>query len=211
MRVIFLTGCLLACVGFAAGAVVKPENPIPEHKLVRVELEEGERAWILSSSFEPVDVVQVGTKLLVWTGPPGKYAVLSWTETAQSQKIVVIQGGTPEPPDPPDPQPSKVLNDFGIGLVAYQEAKKIGRPVESKDLATAARLALQKLVEGKTTPAGAESYLRARREALASDWTPWETAVEKAIAAAIKKYGSGSLRYRDYMLEIAVALEEAAK
>lgn len=219
--------CLIWCCLVAAlsAATVEPPSPIAPYKLVRVHLEQGERAWILSSSFEPVDAQYCTPDLIVWTGPPGRYAILTWTEASQSQQIVVI-GGTPpptppdpDPPNPPDPPPpnppdppapATVLNEFGVGAVTYAAAVKLNRPAEAAVLATAARGALNKLVEGRITPVGAEAMLRTAREGLAGDWSSWETAVEQALQAAIDKYGSGSLRYRDYFLELSVALEAAA-
>ena len=205
-----------------SAATVEPASPIPPHRLVRVHLEPGERAWILSSSFEPVDAQYCTPDLIVWTGPPGRYAILTWTEASQSQQVVVI-GGTPppnppdpdppnppNPPDPPNPPPVTVLNEFGVGAATYAAAVKINRPAEAATLAAATRAALNKLVEGRVTPVGAEAMVRTARSGLAGDWSSWEVAVEQAMRDAIAKYGSGALRYRDYFLELAVALEAAA-
>lgn len=219
-------GLIWCClVTTLSAATVEPKSPISPYRLVRVHLEPGERAWILSSSFEPVDAQSCTPDLIVWTGPPGRYAILTWTEASQSQQIVVI-GGTPpptppdpdppnppgpDPPNPPDPPaPTTVLNEFGVGAATYAAAIKINRPAEAAVLATAARGALNKLVEGRITPVGAEAMVRTAREGVAGDWSSWEAAVEQAMQAAVAKYGGGSLRYRDYFLELAVAMETAA-
>ena len=93
--------------------------------------------------------------------------------------------------------------------MAYQEALKVNRPDESRVLGDGARLALNALIEGRVTPVGAEAVLKSKRELLQGNWQGWETEVEQAMTAAIAKYGGGALRYRDYFLELAVALETA--
>lgn len=221
---VILVALVLLCNTIPA-ATVEPSGIVPPYTLIRVRLAEGERAWILSSSFEPVDLELCNSALIVWTGPPGKYVVLTWTPTTQGQMLVNI--GTPPtppppipPPDPPPPTPPppdppgpdvKVPNEYGIGKVAYTEALKVGKPAEAAELAAAAKNALSKLVTGATTPAGAEAIVRTKREQLSAAWGSWEQAVEAALAKAIAANGSGALIYRSYMLEITEGLLAAAE
>ena len=222
-RLLLIPGFLFVATLIQAAEVI-PAGVVPPYSLVRVNLEAGERAWIISEKFTAVDVEQCGSRL-VWTGPPGRYAILSWTESQQTQQIVTIGGTGPNPPDPPNPPPPNpdppnppdpptpppiaILNDYGIGGIAYQEALKVNVPAEARVLGDAARLALNALIEGRVTPAGAEAVLKSKRELLKGNWQGWEAKVEQAMAAAIAKYGGGALRYRDYFLELAVALETA--
>jgi hypothetical protein len=204
-----------------------PVNPVPPYKFIRIKPVVGERVWVLKSDFSGVEIVQAKDGSIVFVGPPGKYAVLGWTEDSQSQALVVIDGKTPEPPgpdppgpdppgpdppgpDPPTPDPSNVLNEFGIGAKAYVAAVKVKRPTEARQLATAYSHAMAR-VPSHWTPALAEAYVRSEREKLGAAWSAWETEVEAAMEEAIKKHGSGGYRYRDYFKEISAALLEAGK
>lgn len=212
-------GFWLYCISSTWGVEVTPAGIIPPYRLVRVKLDVGERAWIISSTFEPVDTEQY-QQLIVWTGPPGRYAILSWTETGQSQTFVEIgdsgPGPTPppdpDPPEPPEPDPqppAKVLNDFGIGKVAYEKAVLVRRPLEAAELGQTTRQALAGISQGRLTPAGAEALIRTKRKSFTGDWAPWETAVEEALSKAISQWGGGALQYRNYLIEIATGLEAA--
>jgi len=298
----------LYLVSLVGAAEVSPPSPIPEHHLIRVTLAEGERAWILRSDFQPVDLLWASAeRIVVWTGPPGRYAILTWTDTGQGQQIVEIVRGSPPPPPPPDehapvaqndtattlqgqavtiavtandtdadgdldpttveiiqnpiggtaattgtgvvyspreefsgtdifsyrvgdragnksnaatvtvqvkegvgPNPN-ILNEYGIGQVAYAEALRVGKPTETAAMAAAAQAALTALVEGRATSSMAEAMLRETRLKQSGNWGVWEQRVELVLKQAISQHGGGAVVYRDYMLEIATALGEAAK
>ena len=108
---------VLVLGGTVGGLEVQPPNPVPPYQLVRVTLDEGERAWVLGQDFLPVEIAKTTTGL-VFVGPPGKYAVLAFSATTQDQRIVVISGDAPDPdPDPgPDPDPPDPVGPWNIVL-----------------------------------------------------------------------------------------------
>jgi hypothetical protein len=191
---------------------------VPVFTLIRVNLAEGERAWVLNQDFTPVDVAQT-TNGLVFTGPPGRYAVLAFSETTQDQKIVEIVGDIPDPgpgpdPDPPpdpDNPPSDLLTKYGLGLVSWREARALRKPAEARTLSQAYIQAANALNEHRMTSSGAQEYVRRIRSQLASDWATWEHGVESALARAVAQHGDTLLHWRNYFYEIGKALEAAAK
>lgn len=215
---LFVTlGLSLASVAFSAEIV--PSGIVPPHSLVRVKLLAGERVWVLASSFEPVDVQAcTAENLLIWTGQPGRYVVLSWTADSQSQTVVTIgqpdpppPPPDPDPPPPPPPTPDKVPNQFGLGLPSYQAAKRIGKAEEAARFALQLHKIARELGEQRLTAIQAEAAARTFRLALSTSWSQWEQAIEPALKRALQEHGSGALAYRDFFYELARGLEESTK
>jgi hypothetical protein len=100
---------------------------------------------------------------------------------------------------------------MSIGPIAYLAAMRaaVAGP-DVQRLASAYRQASVFLHEQRLTPDGAQRQLREVRGNLSGDWSAWEREVEAATAAALTKYGSGQLVWRDVCREIASALEAAA-
>ena len=110
IRALLVAGWLFSLAGTAGCLEVTPGNPVPAYSLVRVTLGEGERAWVIGSDLMPVDVAKTDFGL-VFTGKPGRYAVLAFTAETQDQAIVEIGGANPGPgPDPPGPTPGDRWN-----------------------------------------------------------------------------------------------------
>lgn len=98
--VVILTVTQLIC-----GATV-PES-VPLGKFVRVKLDAGEKAIVLSQDFAPVDIIST-PESLAFTGLPGRYVVVVLKGDEQPQQFfTAITGAVPPPtPDPkPDPKP----------------------------------------------------------------------------------------------------------
>lgn len=205
---------------------ITPANPVPPYTLVRVHLAEGERAWVIGADLSPVDVAQTAGGL-VWTGPPGRYAVLSWSALDQQQHMVVIGGTTPTPPTPnpptpdpnpptppgptPDVPPTDLLVKYGLGLESWRSAVSVGRPEAARTLASAYLLAATNLHQSRCTVSQALASVRDARSKLAGDWTPWDSAVEAALQRAVDTHGSTTAHWRNYLYEIGKSLEIASR
>lgn len=212
--------CLALSARAGLALEVTPASPVPPYTLIRVKLEAGERAWVLGADLLPVDVARTETGL-VFTGKPGRYAILAFTDATQDQRLVEIRKSDtpdppspPDPPDPPPPPPHPVPNDliqkYGIGLVAWEQATSVSRPAEARTLSLAFYAAANSLQEHRITVAGALGYVRSVRETLSSDWIKWERAVEPLLSKAAVQ-GQTTLHYRNYFYEIAKALEIAGR
>lgn len=96
---------IAAFASLLMGATV-PES-VPLGKFVRVKLDEGEKAIVLSQDFSPVDIIATPDSL-AFTGLPGRYVVVVLKGDEQPQQFFTkITGAVPPPtPDPkPDPKP----------------------------------------------------------------------------------------------------------
>lgn len=208
---------LLTSTGLAAE--VTPPSPVPSHRLVRVTLAAGERAWVLGADLSPVDLAQTANGL-VFTGAPGRYVVLSWTESSQSQTLVVIAGDspkpTPTPPDPPptptpDPVPNDLIDAAGIGLASWRAAQSVGRPAEARTLSSAYLLAASQLHQSQITASAALANVRQARQPLSAGWSAWEQVVESALRQAVDTHGGTRDHWRNYLYEIGKSLEIAGR
>lgn len=137
--------CLIAIVAaqVASAATISPPNPVPTFSLVRVTPGQGERVWVLpwANNPTPVDVVEAKNGDVVFTGPPGMYAVLWLSPNGQGQAFVQISGEVPPGPQPgpgpgPGPQPGPAPNrPDGFAGEVFDQAVKIN------DKATADKIA----------------------------------------------------------------------
>lgn len=96
---------IAAFASLLMGATV-PES-VPLGKFVRVKLDAGEKAIVLSQDFAPVDIVST-TDSLAFTGLPGRYVVVVLKGDEQPQQFFTAITGTVPPPTPdlkPDPKP----------------------------------------------------------------------------------------------------------
>jgi hypothetical protein len=83
-------------------------DTVPEHSLVRVVLNPDEKCFVLSTGLMPVEVIKTDEGV-VFTGAPGRYAVLMFSDTASNQEFVeIIPRGLPPAPVPPGPVPPPV-------------------------------------------------------------------------------------------------------
>lgn len=84
---------ILAMLGFnwaAAQQIKGPEEPVSEHRLVRLEVENVEGASWLVLPAGRVDLVEVeGGRQLVFTGPPGLYTVVAAVSVEGRPMILV--------------------------------------------------------------------------------------------------------------------------
>lgn len=160
-------------------------------------------------------------KTCVFTGPPGSYTVdVFGGETPVSKTCTIVRKGPaptpvdpvtpPKPVDPVTPDiPATVLNQLGVGGVAYTQA------VVLNDKATASRLAsLMKTMEtylhqGRKLPADAKLAIAD----VPANWKPWATAVQAKInqVAMGRDNGTSIIAYKNYIHEIQSALSEVAK
>lgn len=109
---------------------------VPEHHLVMVKLQAGEFVMINSQTLRPVDAVRAYGGV-VFTGPPGLYAVSVFNRNDEEQVLPVVHyvtitpaGPQPVPPGPqPGPQPVPPLPvpvPDGFAGQVYLEAAKVG-------------------------------------------------------------------------------------
>lgn len=107
-KVYAVTVAFIVIAAFASllmGATV-PES-VPLGKFVRVKLDAGEKAIVLSQDFSPVDIVSTPDSL-AFTGLPGRYVVVVLKGDEQPQQFFTAITGTVPPPTPdpkPDPKP----------------------------------------------------------------------------------------------------------
>ena len=122
-----------------------------EHTLVRVTLETGESAGVLSKDFTTIDYAAIDGGI-VWTAPPGRYAVIVSGGTAGMQILPVQIGRAdppapgPVPPDPPGPTPPEPLD--GVGSRLYPIIKQVGDKATALKLASSYRTVLEAMNDG---------------------------------------------------------------
>lgn len=222
---------LIAAVSLLAsvrGAEVIPPGPAPRDALVTVTYAPGGSAFVIGlvgGKFVPVSTHECPGSV-VFTGPPGSYLVIAIENGQRFQHVTEIVDGEPLPPTPPPdppgpgpgpnpppptPVPDTVERKLEIGPVAYLAAMRaaVAGP-DVQRLASAYRQASVFLHELRLTPEGAQKQLQNVRTNIGGDWSDWERDVESATGAALTKYGSGQLVWRDVCREIASALEAAA-
>lgn len=232
-RALVAIGAVLLVASRGPCVEVIPESPVPRDSFVEVKT--NGLVWVLGIQMG-VFVAPKTHKCdgsVIWNGPPGQYVVYGVEEVngqqQQFQEFVTIAGGVepdpvpppnPDPPDPdpdppnPDPEPLPPLppgteNLYGIAEPAFRIAMHTGTVADVGRLAEQYARAARYLHEQRLTPAGAQKQLREVRQQLSGDWSEWEAGVEKAVQAAIDKYGAGQLAWRDYCREIAGGLTAA--
>lgn len=117
---------VLLCSSVVSGATV-PES-VPLGKFVRVTLDEGEKAIVLSQDFAPVDIISAD-KLLAFTGLPGRYVVVVLKGDEQPQQFFTkITGVVPKPEPKPEPKPDPTVPPpTGLAGEIYALAKPINQ------------------------------------------------------------------------------------
>lgn len=108
------------------GVEIIPPSPVPLYTIVRVKHNEGSQVFVLTirdGNLAPVDVV-AGREMLIFTGPPGSYAVFGVEDGQQFMRTVVIGSNPgPSPPGPqPDPEPS-----LGLVIIAREAKARIAQ------------------------------------------------------------------------------------
>lgn len=111
----------------AFGLEVSPKNPVPPYTLVRVQVDQGERCWVLKQDFSPVDLEYTKSGFC-FVGPPGRYVILAMTPDGQNQAVVEIGGSGPTPPGPlpPGPTPPTPNDKYGLVAISSVSRSKIG-------------------------------------------------------------------------------------
>jgi len=139
---------LLVCCGAKA-----PEQ-VDEHRLVRVTLEDGERATVFAEGLFPVDSER-SYGGLVFTGPPGRYAVVV-IRPDDIQTLFVNIGKSPNPPNPPDPPgpnpPDPPVPPDGFATVVAQKVREINDPTSQAKLRGIVEALIRDIESQKFTP-----------------------------------------------------------
>lgn len=116
-------------------AATVPES-VPLGKFVRVKLDAGEKAIVLSQDFSPVDIIATPDSL-AFTGLPGRYVVVVLKGDEQPQQFFTkIVGLKPEPkPDPkPDDPPKPPPDNTDAAPIPSLAGLKVLLIYESSDL-----------------------------------------------------------------------------
>lgn len=118
-----------------ASAATVPES-VPLGRFVRVTLDEGEKAIVLSQDFAPVDIVSHKSGL-AFTGLPGRYVVVILKGDEQPQQFFVsITGVVPPGPDivPPTPDVTPPTPDTDEAPIPGLAGFKVLLIYETSDL-----------------------------------------------------------------------------
>lgn len=209
MRSLILWALLCAC---SLAAEVPPTSPV--HSLVRVKLDTGERATVLSAALVPVDVVRT-YEGIAFTGPPGRYAVLViGTEDVETKFCEIVGTKPPKPPEPgPEPEPEPDNPDEPLdatGAKLYPIIKRIPDKPSMVKIATNYRAVLNDLNAGTITNV---HEARTKLASLNSGMTlvqSWRPAIE-AMTAELNAAVGDMERIKKVMRGTIAALELAAK
>lgn len=132
---------IVALCSVASGAKI-PERVLRD-SLVKVELGEGEKCFVLSSDFLPVDLAKTKDGV-VFTGKPGRYAVVvSVSGEPEQPKFVEIFDSVPVPVPPapippgpvppgPTPQPAPVQEPGLHVLIVYETSQVSALPAAQR-------------------------------------------------------------------------------
>lgn len=146
---------LVAMDSCCRAAEVSPQQR--EHTLVFVQLADGESAGVLSKDFTPIDYAPSDNGI-VWTAPPGRYAVIVSGGLTGMQilpveiKAAIVPPGpvppgpVPPGPDPVPPTPPEPLD--GVGSRLYPIFVAIGDKPNAAKLATNFRTVLNGMNDG---------------------------------------------------------------
>lgn len=222
-----LLATLLVCSASIAATV--PQSPVKPYTLIKVGLGEGERVGVLRSDFVAVETLPTPGGI-VFTGPPRdaegrplKYAVSVAKPDSQILEYLFVEieqtpgpgpGPGPVPPGPPDPA---IPNQYGIGLTAYTEAKKLNDPQAVRTVARAftegaSRLAAlssgDEITDINTAVKGVFAVISALPTA--ANWTAWRSAVSAAYKASWLAGNQTKAATVEMFLETGKALEAAA-
>lgn len=193
-------------------AVVPAE--VPEHRLVRVQLQKGERVSVYSEGLFPVDAIRT-YEGIAFTGPPGKYAV-SVINTEDPDEVlpktyfVQITGEKPVPPVPPGPGPDPIPIPPGFAGEVYNNAIQARDKVGAAALATNYRKVASMIAAGGITqPVDAKTQIVALNQALrlSSNWKPFGVWIGQQANAKAQTISA----VRTFFEETATGLEAASK
>lgn len=214
---------LVVLAGQLFALEVSPKNPVPLYSQVHIALDEGERCWILKQDFTPVEVVEKKSGGLCFTGPPGRYVVLGFSNTGQSQAVVQIGGNSPTPVPPgPDNPPGPTPDRFGLTKISAASRSKIGEAGRGHMGAIAANFAATasaaKAGTFKDTKAAVASVQAANKVVLVDQsqawnaWRAWSNDVGFALDA-LKNGGRLTTidDYADAFNEISAGLMQAGR
>jgi hypothetical protein len=220
-----LAVALLLAPAFCCAACAAEVPPrVEPYRLVRVTLAPDERAFVLGEGFIPVEIETTGSGL-VFTGPPGRYAILVFSPTSQQQLFTHIcasaptpPGPNPPPPTPPNPPPTPpappnpvVENAYGVGQPAYDAARSLNLPDECRKLSTAFSEAASAIHTGQL-PADVKATLDATLDSLSPAWrAEWLPPVSAAVTAAQSQYGTALIHRKSIYLEVSLALARAGQ
>lgn len=212
-------GLLAALAAIANGADVLPEYP--QHSLVRIKLAPDETVAVLSQDFLPIDLVTLPGELAVFTGPPGRYAVIvSGGQGITGVVVTRIVGQVPPGPNPPGPTPPgptppnpDVPNKYGVGLAAYTAAVAVGKPAEAVTMAdiynsAAARMAGLGTGDLVADVTAVNNWIRQQRqERLPSPaWQLWADQMQIALRKSWVSGNNTKEAYGATLLEVSSAL-----
>lgn len=118
--------CGLSCPGWTAEA----PSSVPAHSLVRVKTTPDEVCFVLTKDLTPVDIAATADGL-VFTGPPGRYAILVTNVKTRAPQTLTVDIGD-APPVPPGPvPPNPIVPPSGLAGEAYKAALAINDPAKS--------------------------------------------------------------------------------
>lgn len=211
MRTLIVWALLCAC---SLAAEVPTTAPV--YSLVRVKLETGERATVLSAALVPVDSIRT-YEGIAFTGPPGRYAVLViGTEDVETKFCEIVGAKPPVPPPPnpgPDPEPEPDEPDAPLdatGARLYPIIKRIPDKPSMVKIAGNYRAVLNDLNAGTITNV---HEARTKLASLNSGMTlvqAWKPAIE-AMTAELNGAVGDIEKVKKVMRGTIAALELAAK
>lgn len=214
---------LLACLQIH-GATVVPPDKSPRDRLVRVNLDAGERATVLRSDFQSVDYTATPYGL-AFVGPPDRYAVLVMSDSGLQTLIVQITDDgvvppKPEPDDPkpddpkpddPKPPPADLLNRYGVGLPAYQSAVAIGDRLGAVELGNEAVGLANRMHGGTLLADQARAQFAAACAQRGGPWAALQAEAYRNMESFVAANGTGLQVWRDMFWELGLAMQKASR
>lgn len=208
-------------------AAATAPDKVPVYSLVRVKLDEGERATVFAEKLTPVEVVR-SFEGIVFTGPAGRYAVLVIsTEDIKTLFVEITSDAPPGPspppippnpgpgpgPSPPGPTPPGPVIPAGFAGEVYQKALSVGDKPNCEKIATNYRNVHAAIAAGGIkTPAEAKTQIFTLNKALSLPQT-WLGFGQWLGAEANKRAPntSGMDAARQLFDDVATGLEAASK
>lgn len=172
---------LLACVllSQASAIEISPLTP-PEHSLVRIAHSDGAAIFVMTvrnGMIAEVDTLAC-PGMLVFTGPPGVYAIFGNEDGQRVQEYVTIGKGVNPPPKPDDPvdpvdpdDPSPDFGRFGVGKLSYSL-----NPDDKTNTKSTAEVFIESyydLKNSRKTITQTNDAIRAKITSLPPAWNQW--------------------------------------
>ena len=189
-----ITGTLLCCLEVGVAWGLDAPKTAPPYSLVKVAHAAEESPWIIYNNDFSTEVDEVPwcepggqVKGTVFTGKPGKYALL-WVDASGRRKVtvVVITGKAPDDDDEDNDDGGDDGNDDGgdapsdldaVGKVAYLEAKKCKDSGGARAIANQIKVQATLLFEIKCTAKQAFDGLTAETARQKDCWATWRQKV----------------------------------